>query len=462
MYENLITLNQSPIFKQFQFARKNELASRGVLDIHGNIDEDKLDEKMPSVFHFRNDDPREQYIKNAIPLWGDIWFENECMCIFGDPNIGKSALAFQIADYVARLGYATAYFDFENMVHHYYQRRLTPLQSNKAEDLHVLHFAQHTPFCDMTSTAAILDSIENSFLELNTPAIVIDDISYICQLKSNKKTNQVLRRFRYWINKYHISILVIAHATAHHDGTPLALKHLTGDRQLAYAFDSIISLNTVPRGTTTDGTTHYIKQLKARNSAIIADSDNVWTLALRPFYSNLECDKKAASRLRAGDDPRAVEHDMMRLRGLDMLHFEFLKPNVSERSLLFLPPDAPKQQLIAFAHDCFSHGWSIRDIAAHTALSKSSIHRLLTTPEKNEENLSHTKPTSTPAQEKNNENLSHTKPTSHSAQEKNNENLSHAKPTSHSAQEKNNENLSHAKPTSHSAQEQNREWPKST
>ena len=307
------------------------------------------------------------------------------------------------------------------MVHHYYQRRLTTLQSNKAEDLHVLHFAQHTPFCDMTSTAAILDSIENSFLELNTPAIVIDDISYICQLKSNKKTNQVLRRFRYWINKYHISILVIAHATAHHDGTPLALKHLTGDRQLAYAFDSIISLNTVPRGTTTDGTTHYIKQLKARNSAIIADSDNVWTLALRPFYSNLECDKKAASRLRAGDDPRAVEHDMMRLRGLDMLHFEFLKPNVSERSLLFLPPDAPKQQLIAFAHDCFSHGWSIRDIAAHTALSKSSIHRLLTTPEKNEENLSHTEPTSHSAQEKNNENLSHTKPTSPPAQEKNRE-----------------------------------------
>ncbi|MBQ3324358.1 MAG: helix-turn-helix domain-containing protein, partial [Muribaculaceae bacterium] len=63
-----------------------------------------------------------------------------------------------------------------------------------------------------------------------------------------------------------------------------------------------------------------------------------------------------------------------------LLHFEFIRNDVSEQSLLFLSPDTPREQLVTFARDCFFKGWSIRDIAAHTALSKSTIHRLLAQP----------------------------------------------------------------------------------
>ncbi|MBQ6279193.1 MAG: helix-turn-helix domain-containing protein, partial [Muribaculaceae bacterium] len=87
------------------------------------------------------------------------------------------------------------------------------------------------------------------------------------------------------------------------------------------------------------------------------------------------------SRLvRSGYQQHEAEGEVEHLRGMQLLHFEFIRNDVSEQSLLFLSPDTPREQLVTFARDCFFKGWSIRDIAAHTALSKSSIHRLLAQP----------------------------------------------------------------------------------
>ena len=386
MEGNGITYKDSPIYRQFELARKKELIRRGVLDANGNEYpasseyDDYKPNKLKSIFDFRNDDIQEKHIQGSCSLWGDLWYENECMCLFGDPNIGKSALAIQIANSVAQIGFNTIYFDFENMIHHYYGRNMTTMQFNMSQNLSVMHFGQNTSFEEMMSTSAILDSIENSFLDIDAPVIVIDDISYICQLKSTRKANMVLRRLRYWINKYHISILVIAHARPHREGTSLALKHLTGDRQLAYAFDSIISLNTIPQGLTTRGETHYIKQLKARNTGIIAGTSNVWTLKFNTHYTHEECDNMVSRLVRSGYQQHEAEGEVEHLRGMQLLHFEFIRNDVSEQSLLFLSPDTPREQLVTFARDCFFKGWSIRDIAAHTALSKSTIHRLLAQP----------------------------------------------------------------------------------
>ncbi|MBQ3325527.1 MAG: helix-turn-helix domain-containing protein, partial [Muribaculaceae bacterium] len=82
----------------------------------------------------------------------------------------------------------------------------------------------------------------------------------------------------------------------------------------------------------------------------------------------------------SGYQQHEAEGEVEHLRGMQLLHFEFIRNDVSEQSLLFLSPDTPREQLVTFARDCFFKGWSIRDIAAHTALSKSSIHRLLAQP----------------------------------------------------------------------------------
>ena len=216
---------KSPIQQQFELARKQALIKQGLLDEDGNQPTNpylqelaQLNEK-PSIFSHRNDDINAPAIDHAEPLWENVWFENECACIFGDPNIGKSTLAFQIACNVADSGRNVIYFDFENMMHQYHSRSWAPEQFIKPDNLLIDHFAQDTTFEQMTDRRLILDHIEQEFLKLNAPVIIIDDITQICPMRNNRKTHRVLRRLRQWLNQYHVSILVIAHASHHHEGS---------------------------------------------------------------------------------------------------------------------------------------------------------------------------------------------------------------------------------------------------
>ena len=377
---------KSPIHQQFELARKQALIKQGLLDENGNEPTNsylqelaQLNEK-PSIFSHRNDDIHAPAIDHAEPLWENVWFENECACIFGDPNIGKSTLAFQIACNVADSGRNVIYFDFENMMHQYHSRSWAPEQFIKPDNLLIDHFAQDTTFEQMTDRRLILDHIEQEFLKLNAPVIIIDDITQICPMRNNRKTHRVLRRLRQWLNQYHVSILVIAHASHHHEGTPLAMKHLTGDRQLAYAFDSIVSLNDIPAGTTADGATHYIKQLKARNAPIQIHNEAVTTLKLKDRFDDEACQLLAKKFQDKGYDQETIQQQLEQQRGRIFFYFLTMQEKASENQLLFLPLDATPEQRLTFIHDTFAKGWSIRTIAAHCCTPKTTVHRLLATP----------------------------------------------------------------------------------
>ena len=45
-------------------------------------------------------------------LWDSFWYEGELSCLFADSNVGKSILAVQIADRIARTD-NVLYLDFE-------------------------------------------------------------------------------------------------------------------------------------------------------------------------------------------------------------------------------------------------------------------------------------------------------------------------------------------------------------
>lgn len=45
-------------------------------------------------------------------LWDSFWYEGELSCLFADSNVGKSILAVQIADCIARTD-NVLYLDFE-------------------------------------------------------------------------------------------------------------------------------------------------------------------------------------------------------------------------------------------------------------------------------------------------------------------------------------------------------------
>ncbi len=348
----------------------------GVLDSRGNeyTDPDMLSyvrANMKSIFDFRNDSIEANCINDAETLWGNLWFENECACIFGDTNEGKSTLAFKIACEVACCGIGVTYFDFENMMHQHY-RRMWRNFLDLPDKLYPMRFGQKTSLEQMLSTKAILDSIEMEFLDNDSSVIVIDDISFLCQLKTTKKTSLVLKRFRYWLNRYHISILVVAQAMNHRPGTPLTLDHLMGDRQLQYAFDTIISLNHIPRGTQDGPATHYIKQLKARSTQLVVTANKVVTLQLKYYYDE---DDIKRGELVLPENCTEIDKEWRLNRVL--LRFNIIDVEVNERRLLYLSPGTDESKLMEFITDCYDRGWSIRAIADHTGVSKSTVHRML-------------------------------------------------------------------------------------
>jgi len=372
----------SRVHAQFLDACKGKLIEIGYLDNRGNVINSYHAEKemAKSIFDCTNCSIFEREIHDAQPLWGSIWYENECACLFGDPNVGKSTLAFNIACQVAETGRKVLYYDLENMVHNYYHRGWSAsfcFNDITPDNLEIRYFAQQTTFEQMTSTKAILESIETDIYTMEAPVIVIDDIAQICPLRNCNKTHKVLRQLRQFLNRYHVSILVVAHASHHREGTPLAMKHLTGDQQLAYAFDSIFTLNEIPSTVNSiDGATHYIKQIKSRNTQL-PNTQLVTAIKLKLFYDE-ESQREVIKHMRGNNKSQEqIDNYIDFIKDRPFLRFVLVRSGITESQLLYLPSNATKQQRETYIRQTFAKGWSIRNIADHTSLSKSTIHRLL-------------------------------------------------------------------------------------
>ena len=356
---------KTPVVSQFQESRKQELIRLKVLDPTGK--HEVAPNNYPrNIFTFDSQSPMTDRITNANSLWRNIWFENECMCLFGDPGVGKSSLAYQIAEQVADEGREVVYFDFDNIDHQYCAKGKRGINRGLVRNLTI---DPDTPFADAVNYRIVLKSIESSFLQAGADIIVIDDISFLCPMRDCERTRRVLQQFRYWMQKYFVSILVIAHARKHPEGLPLTLDHLTGSRQLAYAFDSIITLNKVisPQHTTTS--THYVKQLKARNSRILAHQNAV-----------------IAMRWELLTDPKPLFEEGEEIPEPTYLLFQpfyrfcVTSTQAIEKELINIPVDATRDQILEFVHSCDERGWSVRQIAEHTHYSKSTVHLMLSQP----------------------------------------------------------------------------------
>ena len=284
----------------------------------------------------------------AKPLFMNFWFEGELACLFGDTNIGKSALAYEIASMVARQqDQPVAYFDLENTAHQFYNRYYDMKNNySMCDNLYVFNITPHNVF-PPRDIKKLLDGIECKIVQFKTPFVVIDDIFHLCSMNDCPTTDFVLRTLRHWTLQYKVAILVVAHSRRHHANTPIELRHLCGSRRLPYAFDSIFALNRTFLSTDT----LYIKHIKSRNSVIEYDAKNVLLVKL----------KKVSPQ--------------------DPLIFNFIKdPEITdERMLLHICNPASTAQALEKAQELSNLGWSHREIAEYFGISHTSVRRLLNT-----------------------------------------------------------------------------------
>lgn len=278
---------------------------------------------------------------NPKQLYGEFWFEHEIGCLFADSNVGKSILAIQIAEDIAKTGETVLYFDFE-LSEKQFQLRFTDEQGNLHHFPSTLYRVQpdmnliasiDEPFED-----ALMRNIENAAVETKARILIIDNISILCmQMEKGEDSAALVQRLRTLKNKYGFSILIIAHTPKRNMSMPITQNDLAGSKKLFNFIDSCFAIGLSAQG----GNMRYVKQVKVRNCEMRYGGDNVMVCHI----------EKVGTMVQFINMGTAPEHDHLRIVNRE--------EQVQEARLLS------------------ASGLSLRDIASRMGVSKSTVDRML-------------------------------------------------------------------------------------
>lgn len=225
-------------------------------------------------------------------LFSEFWHEGELCVLFSDSNLGKSILSVQIADSISKgqpiPGFKleakrqpVLYFDFE----------LNPKQfearySVKNEALKT--FEHHYSFDDnfrrgtINTDAALpngcdpeehlIRCIEKCIMATRAKVLIIDNITYLkTEMEQSKNALPLIHQLKALKSKYGLSILALAHTPKRDLSRPISQNDMQGSKMIFNFIDSCFAIGQSTAG----NNTRYIKQIKARNTAIIYDTENV-------------------------------------------------------------------------------------------------------------------------------------------------------------------------------------------
>lgn len=276
---------------------------------------------------------------NPKELFGPFWFEGEIGCLFADSNAGKSILAVQIAEDIAK-NYKVLYFDFE-LSDKQFQLRYTDSQGNLHHFPATLYRVSLDPDnlanLDLPFEEAVIRDIEKAAVACEANIIIIDNISILCmQMEKGDDAAKLVQNLRALKNKYGFSILIIAHTPKRDMSRVITQNDLAGSKKLFNFIDSCLALGTSAQGTSF----RYLKQIKVRNCGIQYGTDNV-----RVY--RIEKDGALLHFVYLHDSP---EHEHLKEQNREELKME-VKKRVGE-------------------------GWSVRDISRELGISKSAVGRI--------------------------------------------------------------------------------------
>lgn len=231
----------------------------------------------------------EQAKNRPIPqmLFGEFWFEFELCILFADTNLGKSILAVQIANSISQGEYISGflleakkqpvlYLDFE-------------LGDKQFENRYSVNFEYHYFFDENFIRAEINPeaetpekfdsfehylsfSIEKSIQETGAKILIIDNITYLrTETERAKDALPLMKQLKALKRKYELSILAIAHTPKRDLSKPITRNDLQGSKMLINFCDSSFAIGE----SSTEKSLRYLKQIKARNTEVVYDSENV-------------------------------------------------------------------------------------------------------------------------------------------------------------------------------------------
>jgi len=205
-------------------------------------------------------------------LWDSFWYEGELSCLFADSNVGKSILAVQIADRIARTD-DVLYLDFE-LSEKQFQLRYTSEHGTPyifPERLYRVSLDCNS-LLEADFEEAIMGGIEQMALQTGCKIFIIDNLTYLCcAMEKGDAAGRLMIQLSNLKKRYGLSVLVLAHTPKRSLDCPITSNDLAGSKRLYNFFDSVFAIGKSAQ----DGGLRYVKQLKVRYGTFSHDADNV-------------------------------------------------------------------------------------------------------------------------------------------------------------------------------------------
>lgn len=219
-------------------------------------------------------------------LFNELWFENELCILFADTNLGKSILAVQISNSISKGEAITGfkleankqpilYFDFELSDKQFQNRYTYNFEQEYVFDDNFLRVeinSNATLPAGITFEDYLNTSLEQNITHTGAKILIIDNLTYLRnETEKAKDALPLMKHLKSLKSKYELSILALAHTPKRDLSKPITRNDLQGSKMLINFCDSSFAIGE----SSTDKGTRYIKQIKARNTEIIYDTDNV-------------------------------------------------------------------------------------------------------------------------------------------------------------------------------------------
>ena len=291
----------------------------------------------------------------AKMLLGELWHQGELCMLFADTNIGKSILAVQIGESIAR-GQSiepftcqapptrVLYIDFELSKTQFGLRYSQGEEDHRFSDN--FFRAQYNfipdPPPNVNENELLIAAIEYKVNQAKATVLIIDNITCLRGGTENSAVALALMKsLKALKTEHNLSILVLAHTPKRRNATqPISADDLHGSKLLINFADSAFAIGK----STADTDLCYLKQIKQRNTRQRYGHDNV-----------------ALCRIQKPGT---------------FLHFQF-EGNSAERHHLLTRTAADRQHLAHKIAAFSANGLSQREISNQLGVGLATVNRLL-------------------------------------------------------------------------------------
>jgi RecA-family ATPase len=216
-------------------------------------------------------------------LFSEFWYEGELCILFADTNLGKSILAVQIGDSISK-GVAVCGFNLESPR----QKVLYcdfELSDKQFEARYSVEFKDHYRFDEFFIRAEInsegnaenveeriSQELETIVTNCGAKILIIDNLTYLrSDTEKAKDALPLMKQLKALKKKHGLSILCLAHTPKRDLSKPITRNDLQGSKMLINFCDSSFAIGESNK----DKSVRYLKQVKARNTEVRYDSENV-------------------------------------------------------------------------------------------------------------------------------------------------------------------------------------------